>query len=64
MQNKNINVILEFIMNSIDCIVYIVIVFTGNMHTILADMDLAAKWYFRRHIHITMYDIILLFIYY
>jgi len=37
--------IMEFIMNSIDYIVYIVMVSTGNMPTILAEMDLAGKWY-------------------
>ena len=33
-------------MNSIECIVYIVIVVTDNMHALLADMDLAGNWYF------------------
>ena len=31
-------------MNCIDYIVYFVMVFTGNMHTMLADLDLGAKW--------------------
>ena len=38
--------ILEFIMNSIHYVIYIVIVVTDNMHTILAYMDLVGKWYF------------------
>ena len=36
-------------MNSNDYIVYIVIVLTGNMHIILANMDLAVTLYFRRY---------------
>ena len=33
-------------MNSIECIVYIVIVVTDTMHAVLANMDFAGKWYF------------------
>ena len=55
MHNKSINVIMEFIMNSIDCIVYIVIVFTGNMHR--------SSGIFVDSVHITIYNVILQFIY-
>ena len=50
MQNKNIigSCIMECIMNCIDYIVSFVIVVTGNIHTILTGMDLAAKCYFLR----------------
>ena len=39
---------MKFIINSIGYIVYFVILFTGNMLTILADMNLATKRYFLR----------------
>ena len=51
-------------MNSIDYIVYIVTVFTGNMHTILADMDLAGKCFFFDSVSITLYNVISPLIYY
>ena len=55
---------MEFIMNSIDYEVYIVTVFTGNMHIILAVVDLAGKCFFFDSVSITMYNVILQFIYY
>ena len=59
-QNKNIigSSIKECIMNCIDYIVSFVIVFTGNIHTVLEDMDLAAKCDFLReceHCYFTIY---------
>ena len=47
---------MEFILNCIDYKVYFVIVFTGDMHTIRADMDLEQRAIFLDSVNITLHN--------